>query len=216
MKERLTGAAILVALIVLLVPELLRGPVRPVAHPVAASDEATPLRSYTIKLGDDAHAHGAATPAASGPQQPAPIPASTESSSPAPAEQAQAPAAEPTPAPAAAKAAPAAPPAAAKPAGVPPTVDHAASAPPAAAAPADAGANTGAYLVQLGSFASRDNAERLAKQVRAQGFTVSVARGTTGRHLYKVLVGPARDRAAAAQLEVKLHSAGHTGSIVAK
>jgi DedD protein len=204
----LTGAAILVALIVLLVPELLHGPVRPVAHPVAASDEAPPLRSFTIQLGDDSHARGAATPAASGPQQPAPIPANTESTAPPPVQPA-ATAPETPPAPAAAKAAPAT-------AAVPAPLEHAASAPPAAATPADAGASTGAYLVQLGSFASRDNAERLAKQVHAQGFTVSVARGTTGRHLYKVLVGPARDRAAALQLEQKLQSAGHTGSIVAK
>jgi cell division protein FtsN len=199
-KERLTGAAILVALIVLLVPELLRGPVRPVAHPVAASDEAPPLRSYTIKLGDEAHAHGAATPAASGPQQPAPIPANTDSSS-QPAEPAPAAALQPAPA----KAAPA-----------PLPVEHAASAQPAAASPADTGATTGAYMVQLGSFASRDNADRLAKQVKTQGFTVSVSRGSTGRHLYKVLVGPAHDHTAAVQLQAKLHAAGHTGSIVAK
>jgi cell division septation protein DedD len=198
-KERLTGAAILVALIVLLVPELLRGPVHPVAHPVAASDEAAPLRSYTIKLGDDAHAHGAATPAASGPQQPAPIPATPENT-PAPAESAPAPAAEPAPA-------------SAKPAPSPAPVEHTASPSPP---PADTSATSGAYMVQLGSFASRDNAERLAKQVRAQGFTVSVTRGTTGRHLYKVLVGPAHDHAAAAQLEAKLHAAGHTGSVVPK
>ncbi len=209
MKERLTGAAILVALIVLLVPELLRGPVRPVAHPVAASDEAPPLRSYTIKLGDDSHAHGAASPAASGPQQPAPIPATAEST-PVPAEAAPAAAAEAAPAPAAAK--PAA--VAARPASTP--IEHAGSAPPTQALPAEAAATSGAYMVQLGSFASRDNADRLAKQVRAQGFTVSVVRGTTGRHLYKVLVGPAHDHAAAAQLEAKLHSAGHSGSIVAK
>jgi cell division septation protein DedD len=198
-KERLTGAAILVALIVLLVPELLRGPVHPVAHPVAASDEAPPLRSYTIKLGDDAHAHGAATPAASGPQQPAPISSAPETTQ-AQAEPAAAPVAEPAPA-------------ATKPAATPAPVEHAASAPPA---PAEATAGSGAYMVQLGSFASRDNADRLAKQVRSQGFTVSVGRGTTGRHLYKVLVGPAHDRAAAAQLEAKLHAAGHTGSVVAK
>jgi cell division septation protein DedD len=203
-KERLTGAAILVALIVLLVPELLRGPVRPVAPPVAASDEAAPLRSYTIKLGEDAHAHGAATPAASGPQQPAPLAANTEST-PAPAEPAPAAAAEPVPAK----------PAPAKPTPVPAPIEHATAPPaPPPAAPADAA--SGAYMVQLGSFASRDNADRLAKQVRSQGFTVNVARGTTGRHLYKVLVGPAHDRAAATQLEAKLHAAGHTGSIVAK
>ncbi len=206
MKERLTGAAILVVLIVLLVPELLRGPVRPVAPPVAASDEAPPLRSYTIKLGEDAHAHGASTPAASGPQQPAPLPATTDTT-PAQAEAAPAPAAEPAPAK----------PAPAKPAAAPAPVEHATAAqpapPPATAAEAAAG---GAYLVQLGSFASRDNADRLAKQVRSQGFAVSVARGTSGRHLYKVLVGPAHDHAAAMQLEAKLHAAGHTGSIVAK
>jgi DedD protein len=200
-KERLTGAAILVVLIVLLVPELLRGPVHPVAHRVAASDEAPPLRSYTIKLGDDAHAHGAATPAASGPQQPAPIPSAPETTQ-AQAEPAAAPVAAPAPVPAAIK-----------PAAAPAPVEHAASAPPA---PAEAAAGSGAYMVQLGSFASRDNADRLAKQVRSQGFTVSVGRGTTGRHLYKVLVGPAHDRAAATQLEAKLHAAGHTGSVVAK
>ncbi len=212
MKERLTGAAILVALIVLLVPELLRGPVRPVAPPVAASDEATPLRSITIKLGEDSHAHGAATPAASGPQQPAPMPASTEST-PAAAEPAPAAEAEPAPAkPAPAKPAPA------KPSPAPAPVEHATAAQPAPppAPAADAAAGSGSYMVQLGSFASRDNADRLAKQVRSQGFTVSVARGTTGRHLYKVLVGPAHDHSAAVQLETKLRAAGHTGSIVAK
>lgn len=201
MKERLTGAAILVVLIVLLVPELLRGPVRPVAHPVAAADEAAPLRSYTINLGDENHAHGAATPAASGPQQPAPIVADTQSSPPPP---------QPAPVVGAEPATP-------KPEAAASPVEHAPSAQPAPVpAAADAGAATGAFLVQLGSFASRDNAERLAKQVKSQGFAVSVSRGTTGRHLYKVLVGPARDRAAAVQLEAKLHAAGHTGSIVAK
>ena len=206
MKERLTGAAILVALIVLLVPELLRGPVRPLAHPVAASDEAAPLRSYTIKLGEDAHAHGAATPAASGPQQPAPLPANTEPA-PAPAEPAAVAAAEPAPAK----------PAPVKPSPAPAPPEHTTAAQPAPPAPAaDSAVSGGAYMVQLGSFASRDNADRLAKQVRSQGFTVSLARGTTGRHLYKVLVGPAHDRAAAVQLEAKLHAAGHSGSIVAR
>jgi cell division protein FtsN len=211
-KERLTGAAILVALIVLLVPELLRGPVRPVTPPVAASDEAPPLRSYTIRLGEDSRAHGAATPAASGPQQPAPLPASIEST-PAAAEPAPAAEAEPAPAkPAPAKPAPAKP-APAKPSAEPAPPEHATAAPPPAP---DGAAGSGTYMVQLGSFASRDNADRLAKQVRSQGFTVSIARGTTGRHLYKVLVGPAHDRSAAVQLETKLRTAGHTGSIVAK
>jgi len=79
-KERLTGAIILVVLIVLLVPELLSGPKGPSA-PVSAgaaatSSEEPPLRSYTINLGDDSHARsasaessGPAMPQPSGPEQ---------------------------------------------------------------------------------------------------------------------------------------------------
>jgi cell division septation protein DedD len=80
-KERLTGAIILVVLIVLLVPELLSGPSRSAPAPQAAtpSTEEPPLRSYTINLADDAHSTGAAagtssaSAQASGPEQPTPI-----------------------------------------------------------------------------------------------------------------------------------------------
>jgi cell division protein FtsN len=70
--------------------------------------------------------------------------------------------------------------------------------------------------VQLGSFSKRSNAERLAQQVHGQGFTVSVSRGTAGRRLYRVQVGPARERAAAEQLAAKLRTQGHAGAVVAK
>jgi DedD protein len=209
-KERLTGAAILVALIVLLVPELLRGPVRPVAHAATATAGEVPLRTVTIKVGDDSHAHDAMSAAANGPQQPVPIPADTESSPP-PASGTAAP--EPT--------AEAPPPKAETPVPKPapvPAAEHAPSSQPAPAAPAvaESAAPGGAFMVQLGSFASHDNAERLAGKVKAQGFPVSVSRSTTGKHLYKVLVGPARDHAAAVQLEAKLRGSGHNGTIVAK
>jgi cell division protein FtsN len=71
-------------------------------------------------------------------------------------------------------------------------------------------------MVQLGSFASRDNAERLARQLRSGGFSVSVSQGSGGRHLYRVQAGPARDREGATQLAAKLQAAGHSGSIVPK
>jgi len=71
----------------------------------------------------------------------------------------------------------------------------------------------GGFLVQLGSFASRANAERLAKQVRAQGFVASVSQGSSG-HLYRVRVGPAHDRAGAAELAQQLHAHGHSGTVV--
>jgi cell division protein FtsN len=69
-------------------------------------------------------------------------------------------------------------------------------------------------MVQLGSFASRANAERLVQKLKTQGFTASVSQGSGGRHLYRVRVGPARDRAAAAQLQAKLKGAGHSGAVV--
>jgi cell division septation protein DedD len=80
-KERLTGAIILVVLIVLLVPELLSGPSRSTPAPQAAvsSTEEPPLRSYTINLADDSHGaspsagSSSATPQASGPAQPTSI-----------------------------------------------------------------------------------------------------------------------------------------------
>jgi len=62
---------ILVALMVLLVPELLTGPIRsaPRTAAVASSAEEPPLRSYTINLADDTHSRSTAA-TASGPQQP--------------------------------------------------------------------------------------------------------------------------------------------------
>ena len=92
MKERLTGAIILVVVVVLLVPELLSGPSRSAppaapALPTSASAEEAPLRSYTINLQDDAHAAGAGTVStpvqSSGPAQPTPI---TEAPTPDPAQ----------------------------------------------------------------------------------------------------------------------------------
>src|SRR5215469_17336730 len=59
-RERLTGAAILVAVIVLLVPELLSGPRRAVPQAIAVIDEA-PVRSYTLSLGDAQQSAVAAT-----------------------------------------------------------------------------------------------------------------------------------------------------------
>lgn len=195
---------ILVALMVLLVPELLTGPIRsaPRAAAVASSAEEPPLRSYTINLADDTHSRSAAA-TASGPQQPTSLsvaqPAAAESTPP-PASSA---------APRAPEAAPAAPPP------LMPAKSARASAAAASAANSVAG-DSGAWMVQLGSFASRTNAERLARQVRVGGFKVSVSRGSSGRRLYRVRVGPAHDREAATELAVKLQAAGHSGSIVPK
>jgi cell division septation protein DedD len=192
-KERLTGAIILVLLIVLLVPEFLKGPIRSAPRAAAAAAEDAPLRSYTINLTDEAHARTASPSTASGPQPPAPLPAAPAAASsdgqadepPAATAGAMSPAPKPLPA-----------------------------AHPAASSPPSAETGSG-WTVQLGSFASRPNAERLARQVKGQGFPVSVSQYPSGRHLYRVRVGPVADHAAANQLQEKLHAAGHSGAIVA-
>jgi cell division septation protein DedD len=195
-KERLTGAIILVALIVLLVPELLTGPIKSAPRAVVTSAEEPPLRSYTINLGDDARAHSAeAQPESATPQA-----AAANASVPAPGKDT----------PAAVSGTAAAPAASAVPA---PAPTQAAPPMPSPAAPVVAGEGSAALVVQLGSFASRANADRLAHQLKGQGFAASVSQGTTGRHLYRVRVGPVHDRAAATQLQSKLKAAGHSGSI---
>jgi DedD protein len=194
-KERLTGAIILVALIVLLVPELLSGPIRPAprARGSGSGAEEPPLRAITINLADEAHGGNAALQ----PQAPTPV---------APAAEAAGAASAPQPAGDVgghSAAPPAAPPqAAAAPAGT-----------PLSPQPATASAK-GGWMVQLGSFANRANAERLAQQVRTRGFPVAVSRSSRGKHLYRVQVGPAHDRAAAEQLLARLRSTGHGGPIM--
>jgi DedD protein len=81
-----------------------------------------------------------------------------------------------------------------------------------AAKPAVAGRT---WAVQLGSFASHANADKLLRQLRAQGFSVYVSSGGSGRSLrYRVRVGPMADRGAATQAVAKLKSLGHAGSLV--
>ena len=199
-KQRLIGAILLVALIVLLVPEMLHGPIRPAAQargnePAA---EEQPLKSVTISLADDTHAGSAAQQ----PQTPAPVAPAAEPRGSAPQ----------SPPAAATSATPAQPPVPA----APPSQSSAPQAivtPPSPPPPASA-ARGGGFMVQLGSFANRANADRLAQQVRARGFQVSVSRSPRGKHLYRVQVGPAHDRAAAEQLLARLRATGHGGPIV--
>jgi DedD protein len=70
--------------------------------------------------------------------------------------------------------------------------------------------------VQLGSFASRANADKLVRQLKAQGFGVYVLSGGSGAAArYRVRVGPLADRNVASQTAAKLKASGHIGSLVA-
>ena len=78
-----------------------------------------------------------------------------------------------------------------------------------------AAAARGSFVVQLGTFGSRENADRLVRDMTAKGFAAFVAPyHKDGRELYRVRVGPTRDRAAAEALAAQLRRIGQSGSIV--
>jgi DedD protein len=203
-KDRLTGAVILVALVVLLVPELLSGPGPKVVSVAANPSAGAPLRSYTVELGDEPGTHRAvATAAAAAPAAVLAAPATAAAST---AQAVQAPqVSEPahTPPPVA-----------------PPQADAAAAAVsrprPAAATAAEATPPLAGWMIQLGSFASRGNAERLVRELKGKGFAAFLTESANGgRKLYRVRVGPASDHATAQALAAKLRAAGHPGSLTA-
>lgn len=74
---------------------------------------------------------------------------------------------------------------------------------------------TGMFAVQLGSFSSQENAERLAADLRGQGYAAFLSRLTTGDgELHRVRVGPQKDRASAETVAADLSNAGHRGQVV--
>src|SRR5580658_8674676 len=198
-KERLVGASILAVLIVLVVPELLSGPVPVPATsrlPVSAPE---PVRNVTVDL------------ATSKPPAPSPLDAPAASGAAASSAAASSTGASDSP-PTAAAPSSAASSLSTRPAS--------ASAAPAASTPVEIAPSVPTtaghtWAVQLGSFVSRDNADKLARQLRAQGFSVYVLPGGSGPLLrYRVRIGPMPDRSAAAQTVAKLKSLGQVASLV--
>jgi len=218
LQARLIGATVLVALAVLLIPEVLSGRknVEPAVNDGAA-DRGT--RTFTIELGGPGGpgGQGAVLPSASSPS----APAKREPASP----DARAPTSE-------------APPGAVAGEAVPPVVVQrgqsndaapavAALAPPAAtplqpapqptrqAAPPAAG-STGEWVVQVGAFGSAEAARRLVADLSADGYAAQVAPVTrAGRTLHRVRVGPAGGRAEAEQLAERLKARRLPAAVVA-
>jgi DedD protein len=210
-KERLIGASILVALVVLVVPELLSGPKPSPKPPAALLPAATPEpnRTVTVELGPSKpSANPDAEPAAAPPAAAIAPSLGDAASSQSPANTVA------PPSPAAPHAAPHA-----VPAPVPPSAAATRNAPARKAAvesPASSPMSAArGWSVQLGSFASRANADNMSRQVKGQGFAVFVAPGGSGAHLrYRVRVGPLADRNSAERMAAKLKTLGHISSLV--
>ena len=198
LKQRLTGAAILVALVVIVVPELLSGPPSdrstapvstggasdnavelPVSGPVGEFPKPAQngaLRSYTIDLENSSRDSNpvveASTEAVAAPLGSAIAESDTKPDSPPTAKAVEAdvqPVAQP---------------------------------------------QSGGYSVQLGSFGNRDNAERLVSSMRAKGFAAYLDQSSGSRKLYRVRVGPVAERTAADALASQLAKAGQKGVVV--
>lgn len=75
--------------------------------------------------------------------------------------------------------------------------------------------STGMWAVQLGSFGNKENAERLAAELRKQGYAAFLSQlSTESGTLHRVRIGPQKDRDSAEQMAARLQKAGHTGQVV--
>lgn len=203
LKARLIGAAVLVAIAVLLIPELLSGRKTPEpAHEAGTSPKGT--RTFTIELegmaGQGARAPAAGSPESSAKPQPEAPRTTREAPPPAPNEpreltvpkrKAAAPAADASTAPAAQPATPAS--------------------SPSSAVPSRAG-----WYVQVGAFGSAESARKLVKDLEAAGYRALVSPVTrSGKMLHRVRVGPEAQRADAERLAGRLKARGLPATVVA-
>jgi DedD protein len=186
-RERLTGATIFVALAAIAVPELLSRPgEQAIVREQAAAAEAGPPLA-TYEL----EINPSAVPAAAREQRPV----------------------SPAPSAAVAQAAPSPVEESGRSADPPPPV---AAAPAPAAPVASSPAQAGDWWVQLGSFASEENAQRLARELRGRGFSIEVAKVKAGgRDLHRVRAGPVDGREAATALKTRLGSSAKDARLVA-
>ena len=86
---------------------------------------------------------------------------------------------------------------------------------PPRTAPEPAASTTGMWAVQLGSFSNKDNAEKLAADLRKQGYAAFLSQlATDGGQLHRVRIGPQKDRESAEAMASRLLKVGHKGQVV--
>lgn len=212
MKERLVGAAVLVAISVIVVPEFLSGPAQqedPAPSTEARAAEGSSLKTYEIKLGslnEPGDSGGGASGAASAG---ATSPAADEGRGEAPGKEPTGDSAAPQPE---------APPGAGSSGSASAAARVAAQTEsPAGAGPASGvSAGAGGWAVQAGSFANRSAAQTLAATLEQRGYRVFMMPFTSGSQtLYRVRVGPMKDRSEAEATLRRLARDGVKGAVVA-
>ncbi len=203
--ERMIGAGVLLLALVIIAPALLDGGAGLPANPDIPGQRSDELRTHVFRLDEGARA---ALPAESlpsvAPDAPSAVGGETSRGV------AQVPT-EPQPV-----IAPAAPPPvdAEAPRGDSTTGSGLAAVPDK---PAPAAAPAGAWLVQVGTFGQKANAERLAASLRDRGFATDVSPTSRGeKTLFRVRVGPPGSRADAEGLRTRLQAAGQTGQVVGR
>lgn len=199
-RERLIGALVLVAVVVLLVPAILKGRGSAPAEPPAEAtrrvevptSDAPPAPAESVLVPEpvadthpsaDAESSTTTLPKAQRPEQSAPQPdanadqpGGSTASAPPPAPKPQAAAQAPS------------------------------KAPPAA--PASKPGAT-AWAVQLGAFSNKDKAEQLVAQLKERRYAAFVLEyRASGQVLYRVRVGPEQERARAEEIAARLAKDG--------
>lgn len=221
LRNRLTGAVLLVLIAVLLLPELLTGSGgaagKPAGGTTGPAADGAPLTTLQIDLSGRARSPAGSTPSTEPavPEVELPVPPAAvelpvpEDTRPVPTPIETPVAAVPVPTPAAPK------PASPTPApAVTPTPTPAAPT-PAAPAPAVADGAT-RYYVQVGTFTTRERADAAQQDLARRGFSVIINETTSGeRRFHRVRVGPVADRAAAVALEARLRPLAPDRAIVA-
>lgn len=196
LKERIIGAAVLVMFVVLVVPVFLDGPpgdTEIVSEPVLLPGQED-QETRTIVLDRD---------------RTEPVPSNATEETPQPTVREQTPVAaavdeKPAPEPDA------------EPTAKEPAEKLTVEAP--ATRPAEqprVASTTGMWAVQLGSFSNKDNAEKLAADLRRQGYAAFLSQlDTDSGQLHRVRIGPQKDRESAEQMAARLLRVGHKGQVV--
>jgi DedD protein len=187
-KERLVGAAVLMAAAIILIPEMLSGPDRksPADSTAAQARNDAPIKTYTIDLSHSSSEQPPAAVVDDRAPPPEELPTQAAPEQPATGDQAKPEGPQQSQPPPQA------------------VVEQPTAATPAVRAPerplaSDSAAPTsGRWAVQVGTFSKEANAERLVKQLRDQGQSAFVMPlKSSGATLYRVRIGPMKDRASA-------------------